>query len=297
MEEAGFGGRDSFQQLVAEVTADMQGGALHDVSKGLKEAIFGKHCRTHPVRATRMALSKIFGIVSAALPKAVTKLGSKAASAVVNTVVSEAETALEGVSASTMVSGAAIGERAVPQWVQDIGLSKSEEEIHKGRWDEIQEHINSLDKWETRFIEIETEVAAPGREQVVTCAQMNDLLRCYAKIQFHLDKLIECYQVEIRELEEVGRMVSTTKTALSSFESSFKEGAVSFLNRERAGKMKTRTGGQNVFLTGGTTYKTYQITTDPSGEASLEAFLSKNAELRRGESLVDNDLAEIVAED
>lgn len=243
MEDAGFGGRDQFQQLVAEVEVSMQGGLMNTATKGIKEAIFGKHCRTHPVRATRVAFGKIFGIVKMAIPKILREAGFKVAKVVAETVIEHAGQGIQIAETAATGTQAIIATKPVPQWVQDLGLSKSEDDLNKDAWKAIQDHIDSLEKWETRFIELETKIKEARREKVVTCQQMNDLLRCYAKIQFHIEALLKCYGDEINDLQATAQVVREVKTRLDGFEDLFKTKAVQFLNKERNQSIIVKQGG------------------------------------------------------
>jgi hypothetical protein len=236
--------RDSLQKkfvLAHKRIIDNKSSLMHSVMKSARAAAFGTHVRTHPARTFKIVVGHLVAGVSAIKEK-IDSMGSPPE---VKTVVEEMVDELKGLRdqaaetvattvAEHVASGLGDGSPS-PQWLTDLGWGSTPVEEDKKAWVNIREHFHSMEKWEQRVkVALATIQNGDPKSRPITCGHVDEVVRCHAKIFFHLVKAKEEFGTQLDFFEQMRTQLQTALTQLGPLEERVKRLAIEYEARENS---------------------------------------------------------------
>lgn len=215
---------------------DNKRSAVHQAFKAAKEAVVGKHVRTHPIRALRLFVGKLVQGASAIADK-VQSIRVPAPK------MTQAEKMLEELKGigqgAAETAGGAVVEHLVSQlgdtsstppstWLQDLGWGTREIDDDKDAWENIGEHLNSMQKWENETKTALAKIKNASDSTPFSCADVDQVLRCHAKMIYHLGAVEEEYATQEDFFDRMIGDLEAAKNRLAGQEANTKRLAIEF---------------------------------------------------------------------
>jgi hypothetical protein len=221
-----------------EAILDNERSLLHTAYKAIKAAVVGKHVRTHPFRTLRILTGHLLKGVSAVVEKVQTVETPPPPPTMAEEMLEEAKSTLRefGGKSAELIMREVIPPK-VPQWAQDLGWGTTEMEHDKRTWTNIEEHLNSMEKWEAALKSslsgIQSGLAKPVAERP-SCKDVDTVLHQQAKMLYHLVGVKKLFKSQVEHFEGMVQDLEAARTLLESQEDQMKALVIEFESRSNA---------------------------------------------------------------
>ncbi len=208
---------------------DKKRSLLHTVFKSAKQALVGKHVRTHPLRTLRIVTGHLLAGVSAIVAKVESIKVPPPEKTTAQKMLEEVDALVQS---GTETVATVVAEEAAakifpasptPQWLTDLGWGTTPIEEDKAAWESIGEHLNSLEKWEGRM-KSALHVIGNGdpASRPVTCDQVDEVIQAHAKILYHLGTVKDEFKTQVDFFSEMVSNLELAKNRLAASEDGVK---------------------------------------------------------------------------
>ena len=212
---------------------------IHAAYKAIKAKLVGKHVRTHPFRTLRILTGHLLKGVSAVVEKVrAIDAPPPPDPTLAEEMLKEAKSTMRefGGKSAELIMREVIPPK-VPQWAQDLGWGTTEMEHDKRTWINIEEHLNSMEKWEsdlkTSLGGIQSGIGKTVAERP-SCKDVDTVLYQQAKILYHLVGVKNLFKAQVEHFEGMVEDLEAARTRLESQEDQMKHLVIEFESRTNA---------------------------------------------------------------
>lgn len=195
---------------------------IHRAYKAIKAAVVGKHVRTHPFRTLRILTGHLLQGVSAVVEKVQAIQTPPTPPSMAEEMLDQAKSSMSefGEKTAEMIIQEVIPPK-VPQWAQDLGWGTTKMQQDKETWTHIEEHLNSIEKWEDDLKSalggMASGIGKPVSERP-SCKDVDTVLYQHAKILYHLVGVKRLFKDQVENFEGMVHDLETARTLLSAQE-------------------------------------------------------------------------------
>jgi hypothetical protein len=213
---------------------------VHKAYLAIKAAVVGKHVRTHPFRTLRILTGHLLKGVSAVVGE-VQKMNldePPPTPTLAEEMLEQAKSTMSdfGGKSAELIMREVVPPK-VPQWAQDLGWGTTEMEQDKRAWTHIQEHLNSMEKWEGDLKSSLGAIATgigKSVSQRPSCKDVDTVLYQQAKMLYHLVGVKTLFKAQVEHFDGMVEDLEAARTQLESHEGRMKGLIIEFESRTNA---------------------------------------------------------------